>query len=185
MFFRLLIVPLLILSSLVWNGATAQEMIFGGFDSRNWGYPVTADYARSPNSGDTHLSGGFSYQVLRPRTFLPSLSFLVQPGASESSKTNRPLDWSETLESTDLGLYLSFQPTGNIYFQGLVKSDLDSFAEGLDRRFGDRHNLDFKYRGTLGITLGRDRAFNLQLQFLGRRLSDQLDTVSIGARYSF
>ena len=185
LFFKLLFGGLLILSSLIWNGAAAQETLFEGFASRIWGYPISTEHTRSVSSDERQLAGRILYQVVRPRPFLPSLSFLLQPGDRESTKMGQPLDWTERLESPDLGLYLSFQPAGNIYFHGLVRSDLDSFAEGLDRRFGDSHNLDFQYRGTLGITLGRDQAFNLQLQFLGTRLSDQLDSVSIGARYSF
>ena len=89
------------------------------------------------------------------------------------------------LEVTDLGLYLSFRSYGSVYFHGLVGSSLDGFAEGLSQSFSDTRNLDIQYRGALGITLGNKGAFNLQLEFLGTRIENQLGSISIGARYNF
>jgi hypothetical protein len=172
-----------IVASLVCNTAVAQEVIFQGLNTANWGYPTTA-YTPGTFYG-SHPPSVFSYQVVRPRSFLPSLSFLVGSDAPKLWQNDKLSDWSEPLESTDLGLYLSFQSAGNVYFHGLLSSPLLAFADELDQSFDDTRNIDFHYRGALGITLGPKGAFNLRLEFLGTRMDNQLDTISIGARYSF
>ncbi|SVB78081.1 uncharacterized protein METZ01_LOCUS230935, partial [marine metagenome] len=172
-----------IVASLVCNAAVAQEMIFQGLKSATWGYPTTAytpgtSYRNNPPSI-------FSYQVVRPRSFLPSLSFLVASGVPAWWQNDKLSEWSKPLELTDLGLYLSFRSAGNVYFHGLVSSPVHTFADEFEQSFDDTRNIDFHYRGALGVTLGPKGAFNLQLEFLGTRMNNQLDTISIGARYSF
>ncbi len=172
-----------IVASLGCNTAVAQEVIFQGLNTATWGYPTTA-YTPGTFYG-SHPPSIFSYQVVRPRSFLPSLSFLVASGVPAWWQNDKLSEWSKPLELTDLGLYLSFRSAGNVYFHGLVGSPVHTIADEFDQRFDDTRNMDFHYRGALGITLGPKGAFNLRFEFLGTRMDNQLDTISIGARYSF
>ena len=181
--FRRLFGCMMIIASLGSNAAVAQEVIFQGLNSATWGYPATT---YTPGAFyDSNPPSIFSYQVVRPGSFLPSLSFLVGSDVPKSWQNDKLSDWSDRLEATDLSLYLSFQPAGNVYFHGLLSSPLHAFADELDQSSDDTHNIDFQYRGALGIMLGPKGAFNLRLEFLGTRMSNQLDTISIGARYRF
>ena len=74
---------------------------------------------------------------------------------------------------------------GNLYFRGLVGGPLYSNTNGLQNYFHNALDVDLEYRGAIGLRLGERGAFNVELEFLGNRLTGEANMISIGARYQF
>jgi len=58
-------------------------------------------------------------------------------------------------------------------------------TNGLQNYFHNTQNVDIEYRGAIGMRLGEHGAFNVELEFLGSRLTGEANMISIGARYQF
>ncbi len=72
-----------------------------------------------------------------------------------------------------------------MYFRGLVGGPLYANTNGLQNYFHNAQNVDIEYRGAIGLRLGEHGAFNVELEFLGGRLTGEANMISIGARYQF
>jgi len=58
-------------------------------------------------------------------------------------------------------------------------------TNGLQNYLHNTQNVDIEYRGAIGLRLGEHGAFNVELEFLGSRLTGEVNMISIGARYQF
>ena len=153
------------------------------FQLSGWGYP-NGYMEVSPTFSFNKSSGAASQQsVFHIKSRFPALTFLVaRTNGTEVGTAPRHDSYQQYLTLEDFGLYLSYRSSGNLYFRGLVGGPLYANTNGLQNYF---HNVDLEYRGAIGLRLGEHGAFNLELEFLGRRLTGESNVISIGARYHF
>ena len=151
-----------------------------------WGYPTGyTETAHTINFnkflGDTGQQPFFHIQS----RFL-TLSFLVGTASGTESATGLGSNaYQKFATLKDVGLYLSYRSSGNLYFRGLVGGPLYADTNSLQNYFHNGQNIDIEYRGAIGLRLGERGAFNIELEFLRSRLTSESNMISIGARYQF
>ncbi len=151
-----------------------------------WGYP--AGYAATGHiTNFNSFLGDTSQQPLfYLQSRLPALSFLVGRSTGTESATASGSDaYQHSFALKDVGVYLSYRSSGNLYFRGLVGGPLYANTNSLQNYFHNGQNVDIEYRGAIGLRLGEHGAFNIELEFLGSRLTGEANMISIGARYQF
>ena len=151
-----------------------------------WGYPT--GYAETTHTINFNRFLGDTVQqpIFQIQSRFPTLSFLFgRTNGTESP--NKPSSDSEqhSFSLEDVGVYLSYRSRGNLYFRGLVGAPLYSNTKGLQNYFHNALDVDLEYRGAIGLRLGERGAFNVELEFLGNRLTGEANMISIGARYQF
>ena len=116
----------------------------------------------------------------------PALSFLVGTTSGTEFATGLGSNaYQQFATLKDVGLYLSYRSSGNLYFRGLVGGPLYADTNSLQNYFHNSQNVDIEYRGAIGLRLGERGAFNIELEFLRSRLTSESNMISIGARYQF
>ena len=151
-----------------------------------WGYP--AGYATTGHvTNFNRFLGDTSQQPLfYLQSRLPALSFLVGRSTGTESATASGSDaYQHSFALEDVGVYLSYRSSGNLYFRGLVGGPLYADTNSLQNYFHNSQNVDIEYRGAIGLRLGERGAFNIELEFLRSRLTSESNMISIGARYQF
>ena len=156
------------------------------FQLSGWGYPngyteLTPTFSFNKSSGAASQQG-----VFHIKSRIPALTFLVaRTNGADASTALRHDPYQQYLTLEDFGLYLSYRSSGNLYFRGLGGGPLYANVNGLQNYFHNGHSVDLEYRGAIGLRLGESGAFNLELEFLGGRLTGESNIISIGARYHF
>ena len=169
------------------SGLTFGQTGLQALQLSDWGYPT--GYTAT---GDTIIFNSFSGDASQQPLFhihsrFPALSFLVgrTNGTAASTTALRTDPYQQSFSLEDVGVYLSYRSSGNFYFRGLVGGPLYTNTNGLQNYFNDTQNIDLEYRGAIGLRLGEHGAFNIELEFLGNRLTGEANIISIGARYQF
>ena len=162
---------------------TAAQTGLQAFQFSGWGYP-TGYTASGRTFSFGQYAGATDHQgVFHIKSRFPALTFLVARTNGLEVATSPSHDsYPQSLTLEDFGLYLSYKSSGNLYFRGLIGGPLYANTNGLQNYF---HNVDLEYRGAIGLRLGEHGAFNLELEFLGGRLTGESNIISIGARYHF
>ncbi len=156
------------------------------FQLSGWGYP-TGYTETAPTFNFNKFSGDTGQQALfYIKSRFPALSFLVARTNGTEFGTAPGFDsYQQSFTLEDFGLYLSYRSSGNLYFRGLIGGPLYATTNGLQNYFHNGQNVDIEYSGAIGLRLGEHGAFNLELEFLGSRLTGESNMISIGARYQF
>ena len=178
-----LILGLLCLSA---SGLTFGQTGIQALQVSAWGYPT--GYTETVHTinfnkflGDTGQQPFFHIQ-----SRFPALSFLVGTTSGTEFATGLGSNaYQQFATLKDVGLYLSYRSSGNLYFRGLVGGPLYADTNSLQNYFHNSQNVDIEYRGAIGLRLGERGAFNIELEFLRSRLTSESNMISIGARYQF
>ena len=156
------------------------------FQLSGWGYPTGYPEPARTLSFDQSSGAAGQQGVFHIKSRFPALTFLLtRSNGTEFSTAPGHNSYQQSLTLEDFGLYLSYKSSGNLYFRGLVGGPLYANTNGLQNYFHNGHSVDLEYRGAIGLRLGEHGAFNLELEFLGGRLTGEPNIISIGARYHF
>ena len=148
-----------------------------------WGYPT--GYAETTHTINFNRFLGETVQqpIFQIQSRFPTLSFLVaRANVTEFTSASSSDSYQHSFSLEDVGVYLSYKSRGNLYFRGLVGAPLYSNTNGLQNYFHNVLDVDLEYRGAIGLRLGERGAFNVELEFLGNRLTGEANMISIGAR---
>ena len=167
-------------------GLTFAQTGLQTFQLSGWGYP-TGDIETTPSFNFNQSSSATGQQAFfHIKSRFPALSFLVSRKNAAVYPTAPGLDsYQQSFALEDFGLYLSYRSSGNLYFRGLIGGPLYANTNGLQNYFHNSQDVDLEYRGAIGLRLGEHGDFNLELEFLGSRLTGEPNMISIGARYQF
>ena len=156
------------------------------FQLSGWGYPTGYTEPARTLSFDQSAGAAGQQSVFHIKSRFPALPFLVaRTNGTDFTTVPRHNFYQQSLTLEDFGLYLSYKSSGNLYFRGLVGGPLYANTNGLQNYFHNGHSVDLEYRGAIGLRLGERGTFNLELEFLGGRLTGASNIISIGARYHF
>ena len=173
-------------SCLLASGLTQAQSGLEKFLLSGWGYPT--GYTEQVSTFNFYQSSFAADQqtFFHVKSRYPALTFLVTKinGTEVTAEPHFDLD-HHYVKTEDFGLYLSYRSSGNIYFRGIVGGPLYANTNGIQNYLQNGHNIDLEYGGAIGLRLGERGAFNLELEFLGRRLTGESNMISIGARYQF
>ena len=151
-----------------------------------WGYPTGYAETAHTNNFNRFLGETVQQPIIQIQSRFPTLSFLVgRTNGTESSTAPGSDSDQHSFAFEDVGVYLSYRSRGNLYFRGLVGAPLYSNTNGVQNYFHNAPDVDLEYRGAIGLRLGERGAFNVELEFLGNRLTGEANMISIGARYQF
>ena len=178
-----LILGLLCLSA---SGLTFGQTGLQALQLSAWGYPTSYTETAHTINFNRFLGDTIQQPFFHIQSRFPTLSFLVaRANGTEFTSPPSSDSYQHSFSLEDVGVYLSYRSRGNLYFRGLVGGPLYANTNGLQNYFHNTQNLDIEYRGAIGLRLGEHGAFNVELEFLGSRLTGEANMISIGARYQF
>lgn len=168
------------------SGLTVAQTGLQTLQLSGWGYPTGYTETASTFNFNKFSSDPGQQAFFRIKSGFPALSFLVAGTNGTESATAPGLDsYQQSFSLEDFGLYLSYRSRGNLYFRGLVGGPLYANTNSLQNYLHKGQDIEIEYRGAIGLRLGEHGAFNLELEFLGSRLTGESNMISIGARYQF
>ena len=178
-----LILGLLCLSA---SGLTFGQTGLQALQVSAWGYPTGYTETAHTVNFNRFLGDTVQQPFFHIQSRFPALSFLVGTTSGTEFATGLGSNaYQQFATLKDVGLYLSYRSSGNLYFRGLVGGPLYADTNSLQNYFHNGQNIDIEYRGAIGLRLGERGAFNIELEFLRSRLTSESNMISIGARYRF
>jgi hypothetical protein len=175
------------------QAAFAQEQItfFGNPAPGQWLLGLKGMSVQNGRTGYGDASGaGFvvGYEFARPIGIDGSSSIELEYGDSwddgsidGDSVFGAPGDWN----SESFGLYFAYRTPGTVYFMGKMgglKSDVRSNVPGFSVKESD---TSFSYGGGLGLRLGRQNSFNVELEFVGSSGDNDVNMINLGGVLRF